>query len=101
MIFDSINTQETTDRGLIIQTAVQTEVIIKNNEFGQGMFQFFDSRKRIFETLTFYDLDEGFGFAIAFRPVRCDQAMANALLLQQFTESRASRTSARQFERFG
>ncbi len=78
---DGINTQETTDRGLIAQAAVQTEVIVKNNKLRQCLFQFIYSCKRMFETLPLDDLDEGFSFAIAFRPVRCDQAMANTLLL--------------------
>ena len=43
MIFDGINTQETAHRGLVAQAAMQTEMVVEDNEFGQSLLQFFNS----------------------------------------------------------
>ena len=72
MVLDGLNAQKAADRSLITQAAVQAEMVEENDQFGQGKLQFFDSCKRMFETLPLDDLDKGFSFAVAFGPIWSD-----------------------------
>ena len=57
MIFEGAHTQETAGRGLVSQTAVQAEVVVKDDELCQGLLEFIKICKAVPKAFVFDYLD--------------------------------------------